>query len=275
MEGVVASAAVEFAAVVLGVLIALWVNSWNGRRNDRQREQNYLRSLRDDIESDRIALAQYIAFADGTAAAAAALLRIVRGQDDAALPRETLLRQLKRAGMLYPFRLTDTTFQELSGGGGLRLISDRGLLRQAIDYYAAFALPRELVALAIRRIWHDYYDALVTAIDPPLIPVISLDVFNTLLRGSDDATENDQARPLPDVGVVPSTATTESIRGNVQFERALAIVLDSAIVVRESMTDLLASADRLYAALDVSVGRSKRIGAGSGLRTTTGKRMAT
>lgn len=264
MEGVVASAAVEFAAVFLGILVALWVNNWNQARKDSQQEQNYLRSLRDDIESDRTALAQYITFADGTASAAAALLRIVRGDDVATLPRETLLRQLKRAGMMYPFRPTDTTFQELSGGGGLRLISDRGLLRQAIDYYAAAALPRELAALAIRRIWHDYYDALVTAIDPALVPAISLDVFDSLRRGIETSTEDGDVRPLPDVGVASSPATVDSIRGNVQFERALALVLDSAIVVRESMTDLLASADRLSAALEGSMARSRRIGAGNG-----------
>lgn len=262
MEGVVASAAVEFAAVVLGILAALWVNNWNQARKDRQQEHSYLRSLRDDVESDRAALAQYITFADGTASAAATLLRIVRGQDVAALPRETLLRQLKRAGMMYPFRPADTTFQELSGGGGLRLISDRGLLRQAIDYYAAAALPRELMALAIRRIWYDYYDALVTAIDPALVPVISLDVFDSLRRGFEDSTEDGEGEPLPDVGVVASTATIESIRGNARFECALALVLDIAIVVRESMADLLGSADRLSTALEGSMAGSKTIGAG-------------
>jgi hypothetical protein len=147
----------------------------------------------------------------------------------------------------------DTTFQELSGGGGLRLISDRALLRQAIDYYGATALPRKLVDLAIRRIWHDYYDALVRTVDPALVPVISLDVFDSLRRGSEVSPNDGEVEPLPEIGVVATPTTIESIRGNAQFEQALALVLDSAIVVREAMTDLLASADRMSAALDESM----------------------
>jgi hypothetical protein len=254
MEGIVAGAAVEFAAVVLGILVALWLNDWNEARKDRHQEINYLRSLRDDLESDRAALTQYIGFADGTASAAASLLRVVREEEEVtrASP-ETLLRQLKRAGMMYPFHPTSTTFQELSGGGGLRLISDRKVLRQAIDYYSAAALPSALVELAIRRIWHEYYDALVRAVDPALVPAISLDVFDSLRGRVQGRPEEDDLRSLPDVGVVSSTRTVESIRGNVELERALALVLDSAIVVRESMSDLLATAGRVSAALATSL----------------------
>jgi hypothetical protein len=39
------SAAGELALVVVGVLIALAVDSWRGDRNDRERERAYLRQL--------------------------------------------------------------------------------------------------------------------------------------------------------------------------------------------------------------------------------------
>ena len=263
MEATIVNAVVEFAAVVIGILVALWANNWNEIRKDRLLERNYLRSLRDDIDADRTALKQYIDFADGTASAAASLLRIVRGQDTTPAPREAILRQLKRAGMMYPFQPTSTTFQELSGGGGLRLITDRAILRQAIDYYAGATLPSELVALAIRRIWHEYYDALVAVLDPVLVPTISLDVFHMLRNTTATLPQSDEAIPLPDLGISSSATTVEAIRGNQQLERALALVLDSSIVVRESMTDLLGTADRLAAALHGSIAGSKQLASAS------------
>lgn len=258
MDVAIASAVAEFAAVVVGILVALWANNWNEARKDRRQERSYLISLRDDIDADRTALRQYITFSDGTASAATSLLRIVRGQDETQPPPESILRQLKRAGMMYPFRPTNTTFQELSAGGGLRLFTDRDLLRQAISYYAAATLPSELVALAIRRIWHDYYDALVAAIDPILVPTISLDVFDMLRSSSDALADKDEVKPMPDIGIASSVATVAAIRGNKQLERALALVLDSAVVVREAMTDLLGTADGLSEALRGSIAGSRK-----------------
>ena len=64
------TAVVELVAVVVGILVALWVNNWNQLRIRRQHEAAYLESLRADLHADVESLKQGIAFADGTAEAA-------------------------------------------------------------------------------------------------------------------------------------------------------------------------------------------------------------
>jgi len=42
----------EFSIVVLGVLAAFWVESWNAGRNDRSLEIEYVQSLLRDLKAD-------------------------------------------------------------------------------------------------------------------------------------------------------------------------------------------------------------------------------
>jgi hypothetical protein len=245
---------VELVAVVLGILLALWVNNWNERRKQRGLERGYLLSLRDDLDDDQAALAQIVAFADGVASTATSLLRFIRGDHKEKPSRNVLLRELKRAGTIMTFRPTNTTFRELSGGGGLSLISDRALLRSMISYYAATEETKDLVALAVRRIWYDYYDALARAMDPVLIPQISLDIF-ALIRGDENfgSATTLPDTPLPDLDVTLSYEALESLHENPDFERALALVLDTSIVIREWMTGLQPKTGALRERVDAAL----------------------
>jgi len=141
------AALVELVAVVVGILMALWLNGWNQRRIRGRQEAEYLDSLRADISADVEALRQQMAWADGTAEAARTLLRVVRGEEQVG-DSTLLLRTLKRAGTMYPFRPTRTTFQELLGSGNLSIIEDREVLRSVIAYYGAAEFPEEAARLA-------------------------------------------------------------------------------------------------------------------------------
>lgn len=232
------AAVVEVVAVVVGILVALWVNNWNQRRLDRRRGRSYVESLQADIAADVERLSHRIEFAGGTAEAAQSLLHVIRGE--APLPDgNTVLRALKRAGTMYPFHATRTTFQELSGGGNLSLIEDRELLRAVIAYYDSAEFPREAAALAVRRIWIEYYDALARTVDPTLIPSMTLDVFALLREGNAFSPAPAAAeRALPSLGLADRHFDPTALRGAEELVRALSMVLDSAVLVRESLTDL-------------------------------------
>ena len=244
------AALVEVVAVVVGILVALWVNNWNQGRLDRRRGRAYVESLRADVATDVDALDQQAQYADGTVEAARSLLQVIRGESP--MPnRNTLLRMLKRAGTMYPFRATKTTFQELSGGGNLSIIEDRELLRAVIAYYGATEFPQEAAALAIRRIWFEYYDALARAVDPTLIPCMTLDVFALLREGGPlSPAEASPERALPSLGLAEPEFDPQELRGAEDLERALAMVLDSAVLVRESLKDLRDHAEQLLRRLD-------------------------
>ena len=161
-----------------------------------------------------------------------------------------LLRTLKRAGMMYPFRPTKTTFQELFGGGNSSVIEDREVLRGLIAYYSATELPLEATRLAIRRIWFEYYDALSETIDPALIPSMTLDVFGLLREGRTAPGEAPSERALPSLGLLGTPFDPGVLRGSMKFERALAMVLDSSVLVREALKYLLSAATVLLKRLD-------------------------
>lgn len=244
----------ELLAVVVGILLALWVNNWNQRRLARRVERDYLGSLRDDVATDVEALKQQLGFAEGTKLAATELLRIVRSSHADERPPNVVLRLLKRAGMMYPFQPTKTTLQELSGGGNLGVVRNRDLLRRVIAYYGSADFTANLNALAIRRIWYDYYDALTRCIDPSLIPRITADVFALLREGAlalpDDVSA---ARPIAAIGMPDVHFDPSTLVDSTELERALALVLDSSVVVVESVQDLLRQAQGLHELLDASV----------------------
>lgn len=133
---------VEIVELVVGILAALWVNNWNQRRLDGRKGHTYIESLRGDVAKDVETLRGQIEFADGTAEAARALLHMLRRQAELA-DGNNLLRLLKRAGTMYPFRPTKTTFQELSGGGNLSLVEDRELERALAMVLDSDVLVRE------------------------------------------------------------------------------------------------------------------------------------
>lgn len=231
----------ELLVVVAGILIALWINGWHARRGDRNRERAYIESLREDIRADLDALQFQIQFADGTAEAARTLMAMIRQKVPAADPN-LLLRTFKRAGMMYPFRPTKTTFQELSGGSNLSIIRNRAALRTIIEYYRTAEFPEQATQLAIRRIWVEYYDALSRAIDPALIPAMTLDVFSLLREGIMVPTDAPQNRQLPALDLDEARMELNALVESPDLERALAMVLDSAVLVRESLVDLQSNA---------------------------------
>jgi hypothetical protein len=246
-----ASAAfVEVVAVVVGILVALGVNDWNQRRLDRRKSRAYVASLKSDVAADVDTLDRQAKYADGTADAAQSLLQMIRGETP--LPdANTLLRLLKRAGTIYPFRPTKTTFQELSGGGNLSVIEDRELLRAVIAYYAATQFPEEAATLALRRIWFEYYDALSRTLDPTLIPSMTLDVFALLREGGPfSPAEAAPERALPSLGLSERRLEPQALRSADELERALSMVLDSAVLVRESLRDLHGHAVQLVRRLE-------------------------
>lgn len=246
----------EVVALVVGILVALWVNNWNQRRLDRRRAHSYIASLRVDVASDVEALEHQVEYAEGTAEAAKSLLRAIRGE--AALPdANTTLRMLKRAGTMYPFRPTKTTYQELAGGGNLSIIEDRELLRAVISYYGATDFAQEASALAIRRIWLEYYDALARSIDPTLIPSMTLDIIHLIREGGPlSPSEATSDRALPSLDLRQRHFDPSALRNAEDLERALAMVLDSSVFVRETLRDLRMAAEGLLEVLDQGTGNA-------------------
>jgi hypothetical protein len=128
----------EFVIVVSGVLVALGVNSWNGRRLDRIEESEYLNRLSADLRED---IASYDFVLDWMDKKEASLRRLapVLGSSAGSVPdAETFRKDLANAtnfGWNVGPLATDATYEDLRSSGKLGLIRDADLRLTVIHHY--------------------------------------------------------------------------------------------------------------------------------------------
>lgn len=124
----------ETLIVVVGVLIALAVDSWRDSLRDDRTEEQYLVSLLEDLDHDFAELDRAGVQAIAHASAARTVLDVVAGRADA-LPGDSLAYAVERAGFLYLPAYFPYTFNELVSTGNLRIIKDPKLRREIASYY--------------------------------------------------------------------------------------------------------------------------------------------
>lgn len=137
-------AVIEMPVIILGVLIALAVDSWNEERKEAHEETEYLESFVADLASDSSNLAQRISIAQRSIDSADSLLalrasgRTVSGErasDESESHPDSIARWLFYTSFLDNFQVFDHTYRDLLSSGGLALIEDRSLRRQIVAYY--------------------------------------------------------------------------------------------------------------------------------------------
>jgi hypothetical protein len=132
------NAAGEIAIIVVGVLIAITLDSCNDTRIDRKHERGYLERLAEDLRTDTATFA----FVDRALDKKQASLTLV----DSVLNAGVVLRDtttflqavISAANFAWNQpRLRTTTFQELHSTGNLRLLRDPDLRAAIVQYYAS------------------------------------------------------------------------------------------------------------------------------------------
>ena len=124
----------ELVVIVLGVLIALWVDNLNAERLERQQEQAYLNGVLQDLGSDSAALDFRNELARRGLHAADQLLDL-RDNSGSTAPADSLSVWLFRVAFVDNFTAQDHTYREILGAGGLSLIRDPEIRRGISDYY--------------------------------------------------------------------------------------------------------------------------------------------
>lgn len=127
--------AAELVVIVLGVLIALGVDSWVSWTQDRTREVEYLERLVDDVEYDLAEIAFVEAVATAGAAYADSLLMpgVADGWEDAHLVGALVIASNARQP-----DLSRSTWQELVSSGRIGLIRSREVRTQLANYERLF-----------------------------------------------------------------------------------------------------------------------------------------
>jgi hypothetical protein len=129
------AAFIELSIVVVGILLALQVSTWNQDRLDRTRADNYYRRIHEDLAADRVGIDQTLAYWKKVSAyGRAAIAYGETGQRVDGSNWKTLLAYYQ-ASQLMPFELEDTTCVEMRDTGDLALIADETLRKRLATYY--------------------------------------------------------------------------------------------------------------------------------------------
>lgn len=157
----------EFFVVVLGVLVALWVDEVREARSDATLEVEYLHSFLIDLEADLVQFDSADAWSRRQEDAAATVLNLYDGTPQAKSEAE-LVAAVETAGWQFFPSISRNAIDDLKSTGNLRLIRDPALRRAIATYYST--LDNSLIPIADMRdrMWNQY-DARVANVLAPRV----------------------------------------------------------------------------------------------------------
>ena len=145
----------EFVVIVVGVLVALWVDQLREAHDDAALEVEYVESFVTDLNADLAQFDETEAWMRRSEAAAATVLALYKGTP----PTENaadLVAAVETAGWQSWPSITRNTIDDLKSTGNLRLIRDADLRRAISSYYTTIENVSIPNANMRDRIWAEY-----------------------------------------------------------------------------------------------------------------------
>jgi hypothetical protein len=230
----------EFVVIVLGVLVALWVDQVRADRADAALRVEYLESFVIDLDTDLAQFDSTDAWYRRQEAAAATVLSLYDGPQAAKSVAE-LVAAVETAGWQWVPSITRNTIDDLRSTGNLRLIRDAGLRRAISAYYTTVEEVTVPVAANRDRMWSQY-DARVGQVLSPHLRLRVLQGAGSFGQGI--TSESAGPAELPEV-----TDLIAALRAVPELEVAAGEVLYQSMANRASMARLRNAALELRAIL--------------------------
>lgn len=130
-----AAIAIEFSIVVAGVFVGIQVSNWNADRADQRRAHAYLARIHADLLADQHAIDNRVIYWKKVIAYAEAASAYAERRGLVGGSRWRTVLAFYQASQMLPFRLADSTYQELVSSGDLGLIGDQELRTALAGYY--------------------------------------------------------------------------------------------------------------------------------------------
>lgn len=132
----------EIILVVIGILLALQINTWSTNKNAREKEQLYLKSFYSDIQTNLDQLDRVINKSEGTVNAADSLLRFANG--DLEIKEMGKIQRLVMVSSNYTIFLSqEGTINDIFGSGDLALIQNDSIRKIMVNWTADLKYLRE------------------------------------------------------------------------------------------------------------------------------------
>ncbi|MBN4070094.1 hypothetical protein JYT76_00250 [Olleya sp. AH-315-F22] len=131
----------EIVLVILGILIALQINSANEVKKDRLLEQQYYCRLLEDVEQDKEQIVSLISDAQERLENSNKMARILQLPNPDLTEVNVQLAKIQR-GVGKNFRANNTAYEDLKSGANLNLITDiplKGLLNNYFKNVSTYA----------------------------------------------------------------------------------------------------------------------------------------
>jgi hypothetical protein len=120
----------EIVLVVIGILIALQINTWNENRKQNNQELYTLKQLKVEFEADSKKLDNILSITEGKITALKNLYRIVSEQKSDSIK----LPMVFFTGEIIPFYDYSPTYDELVSSGNLNMISNDSIKNAINDF---------------------------------------------------------------------------------------------------------------------------------------------
>ncbi|CAN5636048.1 hypothetical protein BH23GEM3_BH23GEM3_02660 [soil metagenome] len=157
----------EFFVVVLGVLVALWVDQVRSGRADAALEVEYLHSFVIDLDADLAQFDSADAWSRRQEAAAATVLALYDGLPPTNSVAD-LVAAVESGGWQHTPSITRNTIDDLRSTGNLRLLRDPTLRREISSYYTAVDNVSVPNAAMRDRMWNEYDARVGQVLEPGL-----------------------------------------------------------------------------------------------------------
>lgn len=125
----------ELVIVVVGIFLAIQVDSWWQERGDVKQEQEYIARLTQDVEKDVVSIRFSISLAEYRLSLADLLILVAT---DPLVAREQpvdFMTAIHQSSFTHTPSLNTDTFEELRATGGLRLLRDDALKAALFEYH--------------------------------------------------------------------------------------------------------------------------------------------
>lgn len=124
----------EIILVVIGILLALQINTWNLKKIDKSKEANYLSEINENLASDLRAIDSILKFNKAKQDAITSVIQNL-GQPSSLNQAQILGPNLNILGQYDIFYPNDLGFQNLISAESIGLITDNELRKRILDYY--------------------------------------------------------------------------------------------------------------------------------------------
>ncbi len=134
----------EILLVVIGILIALQINTWNQDSINRHNEQGYLLQLLTELKADSLTLHQQQIRFENNLPIIDSFLQALNQSDNQKAFNQSFRRYLKKVWGATYFNSNNATFEEMKSSAKLGIIADKQLRNNIVTLYNNLKLTEKV-----------------------------------------------------------------------------------------------------------------------------------